>query len=72
MWIRLKQSYTTKAGKKLPVGRVFNVISSIAKPLINEGIAEPYNGVMPPKKMKTEFFKPKRIKGNGNNRSSNR
>jgi hypothetical protein len=62
MWIRLQQSYTTKAGKKLPVGRVFNVISSIGKQLISEDIAEPYNGVMPPKKMKTEFFKPKKNK----------
>jgi hypothetical protein len=51
-----------KTGKKLPVGRVFNVISSIGKNLIGEDIAVPYGGEFPPKKMKTEFFKPKKNK----------
>ena len=50
-------------GKKLPIGRVFNVISSEAKRLISEEIAVPYvEGKFPPDKVKTEFFKPKKSK----------
>lgn len=61
MWIRLKRSHTLEGtGKKLPIGRVFNVLKSIGSELIRRGIAEAYDGNLPPPKMKTDFFKSKK------------
>jgi hypothetical protein len=59
MRLRLLKSYTMNTGKKLPVGSVFGIIREVAKQLIAQEIAEPYNDRMPPLKAKTEFFKPK-------------
>jgi hypothetical protein len=41
-------------------GTVINYSKGPALKLIAEGKAEKYNGVYPPKKMKTDFFKPKK------------
>jgi hypothetical protein len=48
------------------LGVVLEVADPKAKQLIYDGDAEKYDGEYPPKqKMKTEFFKPKKIKKNG-------
>lgn len=70
MWIRLLKSHTMNTGKKLSVGKVLNVKRLEAIKLIKDKTAEEYNGKFPPRKVKTEFFKPK-IQ-DGNNRSSDR
>lgn len=70
MWIRLLKSYTMNTGKKLSVGRVLNVRRLQAEKLLKEKTAEEYTGNFPPKKIKTEFFKPKTQ--DGNNRISDR
>jgi endonuclease YncB( thermonuclease family) len=57
-WVRLKKSYILN-NKKRPVGRCLRVTSDKAKEMVNEGIADLYDGPIPPKKIKTEFFKPK-------------
>ena len=52
--------------REWPMGRVMEVFDEKAKQLIRDGYAESYNGEYPPQqKMKTDFFKPKNIKGNG-------
>jgi hypothetical protein len=56
------KSFTTNAGKKLPVGRVTNLSRADYKKLMAEKAAEDYDGSLPPKKKtKTDFFKPKNI-----------
>lgn len=73
MWVRLLRSWTNEQGKKLPIARAINFTRDKARRLISEGIAEEYTeGKFPPDKIKTEFFKPKKNKRHGNNRSSNR
>jgi hypothetical protein len=57
-WIRLQKSHEFNK-KKYPVGQVLNVSTPIAKEMVEEGKADYYKGQLPPKKMKTEFFKPK-------------
>lgn len=48
------------------IGRVIEIFDSVAKQLISDGFAEKYTGEYPPRsKMKTDFFKPKSIEGNG-------
>lgn len=48
------------------IGTTLEVADPKAKELIQSGIAERYTGEYPPKqKVKTEFFKPKKIKKNG-------
>lgn len=59
MWIRLKKAYTMNTGKRLPIGKVFNVMKKEGEDLVNNGTAEKYTGPFPPEKLKTEFFKPK-------------
>lgn len=59
MWIRLLKSYTMNTGKKLNVGKVLNVRRAEGEKLIKDRTAESYDGVFPPKKVKTDFFKPK-------------
>jgi hypothetical protein len=55
-----------KKWREWPIGRVMEVADPKAKELIQVGTAERYEGEYPPKeKMKTDFFKPKKIKGNG-------
>lgn len=45
---------------KIPIGKIVTVAGSLGRKLIEQEIAEEYNGIYPPKKkMKTEFFKPK-------------
>lgn len=46
-------------GKKLPKAQVVNRMRKEAEQLIKSGIAEEYKEGMPPKKIKTDFFKPK-------------
>lgn len=44
-----------------PMGQVMEVFDTTAKEIIRDGFAEKYTGEYPPaKKMKTEFFKPKK------------
>lgn len=59
MWIRLLKSHTMNTGKKLSVGKVLNVRHLEGEKLIKDKTAEAYDGVFPPKKVKTDFFKPK-------------
>jgi len=59
MWIRLLKSHTIFNGKKLPMGRVLRVTKEYGEPLIESKTAEVYSGSLPPKKIKTDFFKPK-------------
>ena len=48
------------------VGTSLEVADPVAKELIQEGTAERYTeNYSPKKKMKTDFFKPKKIKRNG-------
>ena len=49
-----------------PMGTVLEVADPKAKDLVCCGIAQRFTDDYPPKeKMKTEFFKPKNIRGNG-------
>lgn len=57
--VRFLKSYITGAGNKLVVGQVCRRSRREAKELIQNGIAEVYSGPIPPKKMKTNLFKPK-------------
>lgn len=59
MQVRLLKSWTMNTGKKLPKGQVVNRMRKEAEQLIKSGIAEEYKEGMPPKKIKTDFFKPK-------------
>lgn len=59
MWVRLLKSYVKENGKRLPVGKVVQFLNPKAEGLIRSGHAIEYTGPMPPKKMKTDFFKPK-------------
>lgn len=55
-----------KKWRKWPIGRVIEIFDTTAKEMIRDNIAEKYDGEYPPKtKMKTDFFKPKNITGNG-------
>lgn len=58
MWVRLIKGCEV-GGKKYPIGRVLNVIPEIARRLKEDSKAQEYIGSFPPKKMKTDFFKPK-------------
>lgn len=57
--VRLLKSYTLNTGKKQPIGKIFRRERKEAKMMIENGIAELYEGPFPPEKMKTSFFKPK-------------
>lgn len=57
-WIRLLKSHIVN-GKKLPIGQTFKVDNEYASKILKTGRAELYTGPLPPKKMKTDFFKPK-------------
>ena len=57
--IRLLKSHVNCAGRKIPMGTVYRKRDKEAKELIELNIAEEYKGPYPPKKMKTNFFKPK-------------
>lgn len=59
MIVRILKSYELKSGKRLPIGKVTRRERKEAKQMIENKIAEPYAGPFPPKKMKTNFFKPK-------------
>lgn len=61
MWVRFKRSHIIK-GKRFCIGRVLKVTNDYADDLINAGLAEEYKGSFPPKKLKTDFFKPKNVK----------
>ncbi len=61
MKIRLKQSVIQNK-KKHPIGAMLNVTNSFARELISAGKAEEYIDGLPVKKVKTEFFKPKKQK----------
>lgn len=48
------------------MGQKMEVFDTQAKQLIRDGVAEVFEGDMKTvEKVKTEFFKPKKIKGNG-------
>ena len=58
--VRLLRSYITPDhGKFHPIGSVLRRTRKEAKQMIENKIAVEYNGPLPPKKMKTEIFKPK-------------
>lgn len=60
MRIRLLKSLKTPHAK-YGIGTIINYSSGPAEKLISEGKAEKYTGHYPPKKkMKTDFFKPKK------------
>lgn len=59
MIVRLHKGYKTETGKYLPIGKVTRRRRKEAEQMIKEKIAEEYRGPFPPKKMKTNFFKPK-------------
>lgn len=59
MMIRLLKSHINANGRRIPMGTVYRKADKEAKELIKQNIAEEYKGVFPPKKMKTNFFKPK-------------
>ena len=59
MIVRLLKAYVLNTGKKIPAGQVFPRERKEAERMIKDKIAEPYTGKFPPKKMKTELFKPK-------------
>lgn len=59
MRVRLLKSYTLNNGKKLCIGYVVPRRRIEATMMIENKIAEEYNGPIPPKKIKTDFFKPK-------------
>ena len=64
MKIRLSKKWRT-----WPIGQVLEIVDPTAKQMIMEGTAERYTGEYPPKqKMRTEFFKPIKTKGNGKNK----
>lgn len=56
-WIRLLKSHMVN-GKRLPIGQVFKVDNDYMTRILNTGDAELYIGPLPPRKMKTDFFKP--------------
>lgn len=60
MRVRLLKSYTLNTGKKLAIGQVVPRRRIEAEQMINDGIAVSYEGSFPPKKMKSELFKPKK------------
>lgn len=58
MRLRILKAYTNSI-RTFPIGQIIRVHGSEAKRLIDENIAEEYNGEYPPKKkMKTNFFNP--------------
>lgn len=59
MIVQLLKAYTLNTGKKLPRGKVFNRMRKEAEMMIENKIAVKYEGTFPPKKQKTDFFKPK-------------
>lgn len=59
-WIRLLKSHMLNGTKKLPIGQVFKVDNEYADRLLNNGDAKLYTGPLPPRIMKTDFFKPKK------------
>lgn len=59
MIIQLKKAYKLKSGRIMPRGKVFNRMRKEAQEMIQKEIAEEYVGPYPPKKMKSEIFKPK-------------
>lgn len=57
--VRFLRTHVKENGKKLFMGQVCRRSRKEAKQLIENKIAEVYNGPFPPKKMKTNFFKSK-------------
>lgn len=58
MYIRFRKACVFNKKKRV-LGSVTNVIERVGKELIEAGLAEQYFGEVPPKKLKTNFFKPK-------------
>ena len=58
MRVRLLKSWSNSM-MKWPIGQVLNVSDGFGRRLIEKGIGIEYSGKMPPKKMKTNLFKPK-------------
>lgn len=60
MRVRLLKKWRT-----WPIGQVMEIFDPVAKRMIRMLQAEKYEGEYPPReKMKTEFFKPKKIRRN--------
>lgn len=59
MYIRFIKSYVLN-NKKRVVGSITSTIESRGRSLINDGVAEKYEGRIPPDKQDVEFFKPKK------------
>lgn len=58
MYVIFKKGYLYNKKWRV-IGSVAHPIVSKAKELIDLGVADPYRGEVPPKKHKTDFFKPK-------------
>jgi hypothetical protein len=61
MIVRLLKSYTVVRSTrvvKFPIGKVMPRGRKEAERMIKENIAVEYSGPFPPRKMKTNFFKP--------------
>lgn len=65
MWVRLIKAHEIHTGERLPIGHLLNCTCGYGKDLIENKAAEAYNGPRPPRKIKTDFFKPK-LNGNTN------
>lgn len=59
MYIRFKKACVFNKKKRF-LGSVTNVINKVGIELIDTGLAEQYFGEVPPKKLKTNFFDPKK------------
>lgn len=53
--LQLKKSWINSIGRKYAVGTVLQVTTELFKKLIDENIAEDYDGVYPPKKKKIKL-----------------
>lgn len=67
--VTLIKSWTNFQGRVYPVGQVLIVDKELRQQLIDEGVASIYEGEYPPKeKVKTDFFKPNKQKGDGSSK----
>lgn len=57
----LKKKWTNTLGRTYPVGQIIQCDKELHSILIEDEIADDYSGDYPPKKkVKTDFFKPKK------------
>jgi hypothetical protein len=59
MRVRLLRSWINTQGKKYPIGQYLDVDRTLGKKLLAERYAVEDNAQYPPKKVKSDLFKPK-------------